>query len=221
MVWPAIIAAGASLAGGLLSNSSAKKEAQKNRDFQERMSNTSYQRAVEDMKAAGLSPMLAYSQGGASSPAGGQAQQIDLITPAVHSALSAYDRKLATAQNEAQVDKTRAEAENTRADTALKKEDLPYVAERGSKIKMETAKISADYNISLVMVEKVRAEIANLKTEQQRIRAATSLLKEQAGLSATQAWKAATEIQRLEYEMPAKGRVGAGFFGVWENPPVS
>ena len=111
MVWPAIIAAGASLAGGILGNQSAKKEAEKNRDFQERMSSTSYQRAVEDMKAAGLSPMLAYSQGGASTPGGAQAQQSDVVTPAVHSALAAYDRKLATAQNEANVENTRAETE--------------------------------------------------------------------------------------------------------------
>lgn len=45
-------------------------EAQKLRDWQTNMANTSYQRAMADMSAAGLNPILAYSQGGANVPGG-------------------------------------------------------------------------------------------------------------------------------------------------------
>lgn len=45
-------------------------EALANRNFQERMSNTSYQRAVEDMRKAGINPILAFANGGASTPGG-------------------------------------------------------------------------------------------------------------------------------------------------------
>lgn len=45
-------------------------EALANRNWQEHMSSTAYQRAVEDMKKAGLNPILAFANGGASTPGG-------------------------------------------------------------------------------------------------------------------------------------------------------
>lgn len=75
MVWGAVIGAGASLLGGVLGNSAQSQTnrtnvrlAREQREWEERMANTSYQRGTEDLKKAGLNPMLAYSQGGATTP---------------------------------------------------------------------------------------------------------------------------------------------------------
>ena len=60
-------------------------EAAANRAWQERMSNTAYQRATEDMKKAGINPILAAQQGGASTPSGSQGSigQSSISAPSV------------------------------------------------------------------------------------------------------------------------------------------
>lgn len=81
--------------------------------FQERMSSSAYQRAVTDMKAAGLNPMLAYSQGGASSPVGSMPQ----VQNAVSAGMSSAAQSMQVAQGIEQVRQTAAQTENIRAQT--------------------------------------------------------------------------------------------------------
>jgi len=102
--------------GGALSYYGAKKTnemqqklAREQMGFQERMSNTAYQRSMQDMRAAGLNPILAFNQGGASSPPGAQAQVQSELGAGVSSALAARRISVESAQSKALTDLMKAD----------------------------------------------------------------------------------------------------------------
>lgn len=70
------------------------KQAKIDRDWQEYMSSTAWQRGMKDMKAAGLNPILAASKGGASTPSGSRAQTLQH-----NSALTGMAMQLAQIEN--------------------------------------------------------------------------------------------------------------------------
>lgn len=79
--WAPVITGASELIGGWMGSQAAGSANARSADLQyqqqayeKMMSDTSYQRATEDMKKAGINPMLAYMQGGASTPSTGIAQ---------------------------------------------------------------------------------------------------------------------------------------------------
>lgn len=135
----ALISGAAGIAGGLIAkksqedtneqnyqiqqetNAMSAEEAQKNRDFQERMSNTAVRRRMTDMAFAGINPILA-GKYDASTPAGSMANfQIghpmqNSTMAGINAASSIMDTKNQTNLIEAQVEKIAAETDVSTAE---------------------------------------------------------------------------------------------------------
>lgn len=86
-------------------------EAQKTRDFEERMSNTTYQRTVADMKEAGLNPaLLLTGASGVSTPSGSTAQAASPSGNSISDLLGLVTLPFQIANIAAQTNKTNIEA---------------------------------------------------------------------------------------------------------------
>lgn len=149
MALGSLLSAGASLLGGFLTNQASARRADEQMDFQERMSSTAHQREVDDLRAAGLNPILSATRGmGASTPPGALAQVVNPLEAATHSALQAWAGERDEERMESEVKKRKEEIESLkttnerlrerldevedhmRADTYLKKDEAWYIREK-------------------------------------------------------------------------------------------
>lgn len=105
--------------GGMDQNAASAKAARDMMEFQERMSSTAYQRAMKDMRLAGLNPILAGTVGGASTPSGAMPNVVNVADSAARGVSTAVQAKTALANSQADVALKGAQTQQSGSQTAL------------------------------------------------------------------------------------------------------
>ena len=176
------IGAAADLVGGLFGMSAQKKANKANiklqreqQKWEERMANTSWQRGTQDMLKAGINPMLAVSQGGASTPnvSAATVQPEDAIARGVSSAGSKAAQMLTLENLAQQTRKTSEEADSLNIRNTIDAWDLPYaeqisanrraqVPAQTEQIKRQTESLIANANLTRAQEEQLRKMLPEL-----------------------------------------------------------
>lgn len=223
----AAIGAAASLAGGLMANSGSKAESARNRGFQQDMYERRYQYAMNDMRAAGINPMLAGEVGGGSAPSGSQATISDPVTPAVNSALAARMNSEQLKQVKAQTDNVKSQTEVNEVEKIKKFQEAIQVnalteATRAQQQNLLSSAGAAEAQQAQIgeLIQKIRREIPNIEQDT-RVKGATERLTNQHGaesISRQDLNNALTELRKLERN---EYQAGSDFYGkLGEHSPA-
>lgn len=178
MGWGMAAAIGGSLLGNVLTNDSARSRAHDAQDFSAEQYAARWQTTVKDMQAAGLNPMLAYSQGVGSSPSGVQAPVAD-YGEAIGRGVSAANTYMQKQVNSAQVANIDADTENKKSQSALIDAQTQLALSSAGAANANIAQIQAT-------TDKIVAETKNVPIEGDRLRAVIMNIAAQTGLTETQ-----------------------------------
>lgn len=162
-------------------------EAEKNRLWQEYMSNTAYRRQVDDLKAAGLNPMLGIMRGsGATTPSGGQGSGFQ-AHPAEMNIMQGALTASQVEATRAQVDKTRAETREITERTPTHSASIDVMRQNIQESIERIGKIQQDVKTGEATAAQLQQQVTNMREMIPQIRAQTDQLGTLAKLNQAQA----------------------------------
>jgi hypothetical protein len=147
--------------GGQSANKANALMAQQQMAFQKNLSDTSYQRGVADLKKAGLNPMLAYTQGGASTPQGATATMENVVGNATNSAFQSAQIAQQVRNNQAQLQLTGAQIDQTEADAGYKRQLTTSEILKSPAYKLQDKAMLADIALKNNTAEQMHQKAIN------------------------------------------------------------